>query len=217
MPQPGEILPAPLHDMLSLTAEQKKQIAELQKETDAKIERILTADQRAQLKRLREDIVGGPGDFGPGPGGGVGPGRGGPGGRGPGPGGRGGPGMARTAPLELDPLIGLDDARKPLRSKVLAVPALRERYLQNVRTIAQESLDWKKLGPVVAQFRALIETEVEADTRKLDPTEAFRRSTADDATAAGGRGFEFPLRAFAEQRRRYLLGYRDQASADLRR
>jgi len=211
MPQPGAILPAPLHDMLSLTGEQKRQLAELQKETDARIEKILNPDQRAQLKRLREDVGGGPGDFGPGPGG-FGPGRGGPGGRGPG--GRGGPGMAPTAPLELDPLIGLDDSRKPLRSKILAVPALRERYLQNVRTIAQKSLDWKNLGPVVAQFRTLIEKDVEADTRKLDSFEAFRRTTADDAIAAGGRGFEFPLRAFADQRRKYLLGY--NATAALR-
>jgi len=122
--------------------------------------------------------------------------------------------MAPTAPLELDPLIGLDDSRKPLRSKILAVPALRERYLQNVRTIAQKSLDWKNLGPVVAQFRTLIEKDVEADTRKLDSFEAFRRTTADDAIAAGGRGFEFPLRAFADQRRKYLLGY--NATAALR-
>ena len=37
-----------------------------------------------------------------------------------------------------------------------------------MRTIAEKSLDWKKLGPVVADFRKQIEKEVEADTRKLD-------------------------------------------------
>ena len=30
---------------------------------------------------------------------------------------------------DLDPLVGLDDTTKPLRSKLLAVPALRQRYL----------------------------------------------------------------------------------------
>jgi spore coat protein CotH len=206
VPQAGEILPAFLHDMLNLTGEQKKQLADLQKETDARLEKILTAEQRAQLKGLRDVVAGGPPGFGPG---GFGPGPegpGGPGGRGPG--GRGGTGIARNA-LELDPLVGLDNARMPLRSKVLAVPALRFRYLQNVRTIADKSLDWTNLGTVIAQYRALIEKEVEADTRKLDSFEAFRRTTADEPTGAGGRGYEFPLRTFADQRRKYLLGYKE--------
>ena len=43
--------------------------------------------------------------------------------------GRGGRGMFGGASAELDPLVGLDDTTKPLRSKLLAVPALRERYL----------------------------------------------------------------------------------------
>jgi hypothetical protein len=110
--------------------------------------------------------------------------------------------------VTLDPLVALNDARKPLRSKLLAVPALRERYLAHVRTLAEESLDWKKLGPVVAQYRTLIEKEVEADTRKLATFEAFKRATAEAPAADGppqGRGPGLSLRAFAEQRRKYLL------------
>ena len=114
---------------------------------------------------------GGPGGRG-GPGGG--PGR--PGERGPdGPGGRGfGPPPGGGSRFDLDPLIGLTDARKPLRSKLLAVPSLRAKYLEHVRTIAEESLGWANLGPVVGRFRALIEKEVEADTRKIDPLAAFQ-------------------------------------------
>src|SRR5205085_1208787 len=86
---------------------------------------------------------------------------GGPGGRGSrGPGGHGGPGGAgsdRGSGLELNPLVGLNDARMPLRSRLLAVPALKERYLKYVRTIAEKQLDWKKLGPIVAVYRKLIE------------------------------------------------------------
>ena len=44
---------------------------------------------------------------------------------------------------DLDPLVGLDDPRMPLRSRLLAVPELREQYLANVRTIARQSLDWE--------------------------------------------------------------------------
>jgi hypothetical protein len=43
-----------------------------------------------------------------------------------------------------------------------------------------------------------------ADTRKLESVEAFRRLTADTAEP-GARGREIPLRAFADQRRKYLL------------
>ena len=113
--------------------------------------------------------------------------------------------------IDLDPLVSINDARKPLRSKVLAVPSLRARYLANVRTIAEKSLDWKQLGPVVAQYRKLIEREVEIDTRKLEPFEEFVKATADQPTAErspGGRG-HMSLRAFADQRRKYLLDFKE--------
>jgi EF hand len=74
-PQPGEILPRFLRDRLELSAEQEKQIQELQKEVDGKLAKILTDDQKQQLKEMRER---GPGGFGP-PGGPGGP-PGGPGG-----------------------------------------------------------------------------------------------------------------------------------------
>ena len=83
--------------------------------------------------------------------------------------------------------MNANSPRMPLRSKVLAVPSLRAKYLANCRTIAEKSLDWKTLGPVVAQYRKLIEKEVEIDTRKLDSAEEFRKLTADEP-AAGGRG-----------------------------
>ncbi len=155
---------------------------------------------------------GGGGGFG-GPGGGPGGGFGGGPGRGPGgfggPPGGGGGGMG----IKLDPLVGLDDERKPLRSRLLAVPSLRARYLDHVRTIADKWLDWKNLGPIVARYRKLIEEEIEADTRKLTSTEAFRKVTADELPAsaetkgeAGPRGRSpMSIRAFAQQRREYLL------------
>jgi hypothetical protein len=108
------------------------------------------------------------------------------GGRG-GPGGPGGPGGA-----DLDPLVGLNDPTKPLRSKLLAVPALRARYLGYVRDIATTWLDWQKLGPVAEGYRALIAADVKADTKKLDSYEAFDSSLQ-------------TLRSFAERRRGVLL------------
>ena len=168
---------------------------------------------------------GGPGGGGPGRGGFGGPGGGGsPGGR-PGEGRPNGPRGAEGGPprgqnVDLDPLVGLDDARKPLRSKVLAVPSLRTRYLQHIHTIADKSLDWKTLGPVVAQYRSLIEKEIEGDTRKLSSFAGFQKATADSvaknekapADAEPPRRFGPPhndlsLRAFADQRRQFLLNH----------
>lgn len=135
--------------------------------------------------------------------------------RGPGMGG----GIAPVKGVELDPLVGLDDPKKPLRSRILAVPALRARYLANVRTLAEQWLDWKNLGPLVAKYRTLIEKEVEIDTRKMGNFAAFQKLTADTAPAAPApeettaeppqrRGpSSIALRAFAEQRRAFLLGH----------
>jgi hypothetical protein len=97
---------------------------------------------------------------------------------------------------------------------LLAVPSLRARYLQHVRTIAEESLDWQNLGPVVAQYRELVAAEVEADTRKLESFDAFERTTADTAASPGGRARELPLRTFADQRRKYLLDYQEPVDAN---
>ena len=116
-----------------------------------------------------------PPDFGRGgPGGPPPPGLGGPGGPPPGMGPRGGRGFGPGGGgPTLDPLIGLDDPSKPLRSKLLAVPALRTRYLAYVRDIAETWLDWKKLGPMARTYQDLIREEVKLDTRKLYSTEAF--------------------------------------------
>jgi spore coat protein CotH len=113
-----------------------------------------------------------------------------------GPGGGRGRGMFGRANAELDPLIGLDDAGKPLRSKLLAVPALRQRYLGYVRDIAQKWLDWNTLGPRVAKYQALIAEDVKTDTRKLYTIEAFKEATDGETRS---------LKAFVAKRREFLL------------
>jgi Spy/CpxP family protein refolding chaperone len=87
--RPGgiHIIPPFVMQKLDLTDDQKEQIAALEKETKAKLQKILTADQMKTLESARPPHPGGPG----GPGGGPddGPGPGGPGG--PGGGDQGGP------------------------------------------------------------------------------------------------------------------------------
>jgi hypothetical protein len=103
-----------------------------------------------------------------------------------------GRGFGGRASATLDPLVGLDDPGKPLRSKLLAVPALRAKYLGYVRDIAQRWLDWSVIGPMVEDYQSLIAADVETDTKKLYSTEQF---------AAGVDA----LKTFAERRRAFLL------------
>ncbi len=165
---------------------------------------------------------------GPGGPGGPGGGRGGPGFGGPGFGERG-PGdrerqdrrsqgggepqrdrpMNASSPLELDPLVGMDDASKPLRSKVLAVPVYREKYLAHVRTIAESSLDWNKISPFIASQVSLIDDAIKTETRKLGSYEAFTAATRPQANGVhaeqrGGHG-SMNLKQFMDGRRTYLL------------
>jgi len=189
---------------------------------------------------------GGPGGFGPGGPGGFGPGGFGPGGFGPGgpvndspsqggfgPGGPGqgrpgqfgpgqfGPGQGvreRGNPFELDPLQGLTDARKPLRSRLLSIPALKKRYLEIVREMAAKDLDWTNIGPFIESTRKLLTAEVKADTRKNSPYEAFVAALSSQALASnasaqpGQMRTQQSLKSFFQTRRNYLLNYKEGAN-----
>jgi hypothetical protein len=91
---------------------------------------------------------------------------------------------------DIDPLVGREDPSKPLRSKLLAVPALRAKYLTYVADIAENGLDWRTLEPRVRRYQELIEEDVKADTRKLYSYEAFDTAV---------------LQRFVEARRAFLL------------
>jgi spore coat protein CotH len=150
-------------------------------------------------------------------------GRGGQGGRGGGfggfgppgfggPGGPGGGGRVAAGAYELDPLVGLDDPSKPLRSKLLAVPELREKYLEYVRQIAENDLDWSKLQPVVEGYAKVIRPIIERDTRKLSSVEEF------DAALTSPAGDDEPvdrhnLPEFVQRRQAYLLEALDDVTA----
>jgi len=85
LPKPGDVLPTGVQQRLKLTADQKKDLAAFQKDVDAKLEKILTAEQKKSLQEMRDRPFGpgggppmpfgGPGGFPPGgfgPMGGVG-------------------------------------------------------------------------------------------------------------------------------------------------
>jgi hypothetical protein len=117
------------------------------------------------------------------------------GGEGGGRGGFGG-GFGGGGGAQLDPLVALNDPSKPLRSKLLAVPALRQKYLGYVRDIATRWLDWNAMLPMLKSAHDLIGAEVRVDTRKLYDVEGFEAGVA----ASGN-----SLKAFLDSRRAFLL------------
>jgi hypothetical protein len=66
-PPLGQILPGFVQNQLRLTDAQKKQLDELQKEVDAKVEKLLTDEQKKAYKEMKERGPGGPGGFPPPP------------------------------------------------------------------------------------------------------------------------------------------------------
>jgi len=88
------LVPPRAQEQLNLTADQQKQVADLEAMTRAKLDKILTPEQLQELRQMRplqrQAGPGGPG--GPGGAGGLGEQGGRPGGPGGGPGGPGGPG-----------------------------------------------------------------------------------------------------------------------------
>jgi hypothetical protein len=68
-PPLGQIMPFFVQDQLKLTDAQKKDLEALQKDVDAKIEKLLTDDQKKVYKQMKERGPGGPGGPGSFPGG----------------------------------------------------------------------------------------------------------------------------------------------------
>lgn len=99
-----------------------------------------------------------------------------------------------AGPAGPDPLVGLNDPSKPLRSKLLAVPALRAKYLGYTRQIASKWLDWKSLQAIAEGYRKLISEDVRADNRKIYSFEEFVEGPSE-------------LKGFADLRRPLLLNY----------
>ena len=110
----------------------------------------------------------------------------------------------------MDPLYAAKDANKPLLSKLLAVPALRAKYLGYERDIAEKWLDWNRLGPIAQGYHDLIAEYVKKDTRKLESTEGFEKSLLESVKSSGGPfggGSTIGIKEFADQRRTYLMNY----------
>jgi spore coat protein CotH len=122
----------------------------------------------------------------------------------------GGRGFRGPTNAELDPFAGADDSRKALLNRLLAVPALRTKYLTDIRDVARDSFDWTKMEPIVNRYEAMLAADVKADGHKLFSTEMFKAGLYEENPNSFGGPTGAPrlgLKPFFEQRRAYLLNY----------
>lgn len=177
-PQPGQVLSNFTQDQLKLSAEQKKQVSELQKEVDAKIGDILSPEQKKSLANMRL----GKGGFGP-------PGKGGFGA--PGKGGFGPPpgfgGFGGTGADDVKKQIGATDEEwKVIGPKLQKVVAAR-------RVLASDSRTTDVLGGF-ARLQGAFDSGpakkpgAEEPNKKPQPEEAPLPKGAIPAGAAPGAG-----------------------------
>lgn len=115
-------------------------------------------------------------------------------------------GGGSAAGARLNPLEGSGDSSKAMLYRLLQVPVLRERYLAFVRDVAENWLDWDRVGPIAEEYRALIREHVEADRRKLYSTSDF---DLDFDGSGGGQSYGMTLRDFFVERRGFLLDWLD--------
>jgi hypothetical protein len=70
---------------------------------------------------------------------------------------------------------------KPLLSRVLSVPELRQRYLSHYR-VAKRNLGWDYFGPIMTAQRTLIDAAVQADPKKLYSYTLFQNNFTSTVT-----------------------------------
>lgn len=75
--------------------------------------------------------------------------------------------------VSWDPFFHANDTRFPLLNKLLAVPAIRQRYLAHYRTILNEVYNPEFLNPLIDEFVSKIDSAVAADTRKTFVQSSF--------------------------------------------
>lgn len=100
---------------------------------------------------------------------------------------------------------------RPLIRRLLSNANLRARYLAHVRTIVDEWLDWKALGPVFEDYRALAAEDVLSDPHNLASFGEFFDSDIAEPTGGGPFGDPPGLRRFVDARREFLLKHPELA------
>lgn len=103
-----------------------------------------------------------------------------------------------TSLASLDPMHYEDNENRPIISKFLSNPELRQRYLAHYRTIIEERFNPDYLNTLIEHYKSVISDDVELDTKKGYTFAAFET----DITA---------LKAHIQDRYDYLLAHDEVA------
>ena len=76
--------------------------------------------------------------------------------------------------VSLSPLEGSSGTNRPVISKLLAIPELRQRYLAHIRTVLDESFHPSVMTPLIDEFSALSLEAITADPKKNYTMTAYR-------------------------------------------
>lgn len=119
-------------------------------------------------------------------------------------------GFSVNSRIEVPPFYHDDESGLPLLNVMIQEPELRQVYLAHMRTLVEKWLDWNVVGPIVNQYYALIDAEVQADDKKLYSYQRF----LDNRTRSVSTGFlqsAAGLKQLVEERREFLLNHPDFA------
>lgn len=113
-----------------------------------------------------------------------------------------------TEAFNFDPFEGDTRASRPLVSRLLSVAEWRVRYVNHMKTIMSERLDWTShVSKQVSTYQALIGSDVQADTKKLYSYQDFLDNMTQSVVLANepGYGKVAPgLQQFCDSRAAYL-------------
>lgn len=99
-----------------------------------------------------------------------------------------------TADASLSPVQGSTGTNRPVLSKLLAVPELRQRYLAHMRTVLEESFHPSVMTPMINRYHQLTAAHIAADTKK-----SFTMAQYTNSLVA--------LRTFVTNRYRFLTNH----------
>ena len=105
----------------------------------------------------------------------------------------------------LTPLHGAGVQSRPLLAKLLAVPALRDRYLTDIYEIIEKWMQWSVLGPMAKDYQSLIIADVKQETHKPTSYALFVQQIDQDAALSTSGDDLQSLKTFVTKRHDYLL------------
>jgi CotH kinase protein/Lamin Tail Domain len=103
---------------------------------------------------------------------------------------------------KFEPTHGFSVSSRPLTYRVMQDNDTKREYFAHLRTLNDEVFTWDVVGPLVAQYQALIDAEVQADPKKLYTYQQFLDNVTQDVDV--GFWIADAIQPYVEKRHNYL-------------